>query len=312
MKIEIDTQKTKEALSGFMHNTAALGKKAAESAKTNMKAAIEKSKNDSEERKFKKLNPLFPDQFKSEDFKLPNIIMIVDDAVRRGIEMCEGAIGWLSNDSGSEVLCLYDEAIEFSGIQFIPAATCDAVYYVDNFNRNRFIRTDCIFSKAHEERLAELEHIAYSLGAKYCSIEITETASDSRSKGIRVSLLESEKGSKGRENAEFSATKGNSDARAGFTEVKFKNNNQLQRPTLKWFAHDDNITHLIEMCCDGNRAVESKILKLSGSSSATMSQKAALAIDGAISKLCSVKGSVSMNAQATKEHSSTLLFYVEF
>ena len=59
-------------------------------------------------------------------------------------------------------------------------------------------------------------------------------------------------------------------------------------------------------------AVESKILKLSGSSSATMSQKAALAIDGAISKLCSVKGSVSMNAQATKEHSSTLLFYVEF
>lgn len=49
---------------------------------------------------------------------------------------------------------------------FIPAATCDAVYYVDSFDRRRFIRLDYIFDHAHKERMAELKHIASSLGAR--------------------------------------------------------------------------------------------------------------------------------------------------
>ena len=28
------------------------------------------------------------------------MIMIVDDAVRRGIDVCEGSIGWRSNENG--------------------------------------------------------------------------------------------------------------------------------------------------------------------------------------------------------------------
>ena len=108
---------------------------------------VEKSKADSYARRMKKYNPLSPDQYKSDIFNLPNIIMIVDDAVRRGIDVCEGSIGWLSKESGVEILSLYDEAVEFSGIQFVSAVTCNAPYYVDSFNRNRFIRTDCIFTK---------------------------------------------------------------------------------------------------------------------------------------------------------------------
>ena len=177
MKKKFDLQKGAEVFAEVKQKTAVAVQKTAEVSKqvaTNVaenvqKGAVnlsEKSKQDSYERRMKKFNPLFPEKYHSEEFKLPNMVVIVDDAERRGIDVCEGAIGWLSNQNGMEVLHLYDEYIQQSGISFVPAPICDAVYYVDRFDRNRFIQTECIFSKAHEERMAELKNIAYMLGQK--------------------------------------------------------------------------------------------------------------------------------------------------
>ena len=312
MKLEFDKKKSKEAISGLIQGTADLGKKAAASAKAGVTAMVNKSKADSYARRLKKHNPVFPDQYKSKEFNLPNIIMIVDDAVKRGIDVCEGAIGWLSNESGVEVLCLYDEAVEFSGVQFVPSVTCDALYYVDSFDRNRFIRTDCIFSKAHEEKLAELKHVAYCLGAKRCSIEIVEFSSDIQARNKSMKLNEKLGRFSSTESTEQSYSQAASHYRGGSVEIEFQGNETPQRPNLKWFAHDDNIRRLIEMCCDGNRAVKSETLELSGSSSATMSQKTACTIDGAMGKIGGAKGNVSMEAQAVKENSGKLLFRVMF
>lgn len=312
MKIEFDKKKSAEALSSLVQNTVDLGKKAAADAKVGVTAMVEKSKADSYARRLKKYNPLFPEQYNSDSFNLPNMIMIVDDAVRRGIDVCEGSIGWLSKDSGVEVLYLYDEAIDFSGIQFVPTATCDAVYYVDSFDRNRFIRTDCIFSKAHEERMAELKHIAYSLGAKRCTIEISESSMDSQVQTKSMKFTESFKGLSSTERAEQNYSHMGKNRRSGHIEIEFQGNDTPQKPNLKWFAHDDNIKRLVEMCCEGNRAVKTETLELAGSSSATMSQKTACAIDGAIGKMGGAKGNASMDSQAAKEHHSKLLFHVEF
>ena len=313
MKIEIDKDKISKATSSLMQGTVDLGKKAATIAKSSVTTMVENSKADSLARRIKKFNPLFPEQFNSENFNIPNLIIIVDDAVRRGIDVCEGAIGWLSNNTGVEVLHLYDEYVPQCGLQFIPSVSCDAVYYVDSFDRKRFIRTDCIFSKAHEERLAELKHIAYSLGAKRCSIQISEAISDTqvhnknqKFAGSYKSLLSNT------ESSEQSFVQKNSSQRSGRIEAEFDGHTSPQRPILKWFAHDDNINRLIEMCCDGNRSVKSEFLELSGSSSATMSQKTACSIDAAIGKVGGAKGHTSMNSEAAKEHHSKLLFQVEF
>ena len=166
MKKLFDKQDAAEKLNQLMQSTVELSKKAAAGAKSGMLNVMEKSKTESYARRLKKYNPLFPEQYCADTFNLPNMIQIVDDAVRRGIDVCEGAIGWLGNETGVEILHLYDEAVPFSKLQFVPSADCDAVYYVDSFDRRRFIRLDCIFSKAHEERLAELKNIAYLLGAK--------------------------------------------------------------------------------------------------------------------------------------------------
>lgn len=312
MKIEFDKKKGAEALSSIVQNTVGFGKKAADDVMVGVSAMVERSKADSYARRMKKYNPLFLEQYNSPDFRLPNIIMIVDDAVRRGIDVCEGAIGWLSKESGVEVLCLYDEAVGSSGIQFIPTVTCDAVYCVDSFDRDRFIRTDLIFNKAHEERLAELKHVAYCLGAKRCTIDIIEASSDTQSHKKTMGFTEGYKHVSTDERAEQSFSQTGESRRCGHVSVEFQNNDRVQIPQLKWFAHDDNIRRLIEMCCDGKRAIKAETLELIGSSSATMSQKTACAIDGTIGKMGGMKASKSMDAQAAREHHSKLVFHIEF
>ena len=315
MKITIDTKKGAEAVSGLLQKTSDLGKKTVSDVQAGAVALSEKAKQDSYMRRLKKYNPLFPDVYHSENFNLPNMIMIRDDAERKNIDVCEGAIGWLGNESGMEVLYLYDEFVSECGITFIPTADCDAIYYVDSHDRKRFIRIDYIFSKAHEERLAELKHVAYCLGAKSCSIEISESSVEvnvSKKKasfggngllhGVKVSSTES---------AEQNVSSKNTSQRSGKIHAQFEGHANPQTPTLKWFINDDTIKNLIACRCNGDNSLKLETLELSGSSSATMSQKTACAIDNAIGAM-KLKGNSTMEAQAIRENHSTLYFSIEF
>lgn len=312
MKIEFDKAKGAEKIAGIVQNTKEFGKRATENARNSVAAMVEKSKNDSYERRLKKYNPLFVERYQSEGFNLPNMIMIVDDAVRRGIDVCEGAIGWLGNEAGVEILYLYDEAVQKSGLKFVPAVSCDSIYYVDSFDRSRFIKVDCIFSKAHEEKMAELKHIAHALGAKRCSIEISESSVGAQSHNKKAGSEGGFKGISAKESYESSGEKEERISRSGRIEAKFQGSDTPEMPVLKWFAHDDNIKRLIEMRCSQNNILETETLELSGEAFATMSQKTACAIDGALGKIGGAKGHATLNAQAMKESHSKLLYIVEF
>lgn len=304
-------KKFSETMQGFLHKASDFGKKVADNVQEGAKALSDKTKNDAYVRRMKKYNPLFPEQYHSEEFKLPNLVMIVDDAVRRNIDVCEGAIGWLDNESGVEILCLYDEYITQSGLSFVPTATCDAIYYVHPFDRMRFVRTDCVFSKAHEEKLAELEHIAYLLGAKNCSIEMVETAENFDKSSKSVHSQQNLFGLSVNNSAERSSAHISIQQRSGKTTILFEGNVKPTQPQLKWFANDDTIKGLIEMRCSGNNSIMCKSLELYGSSSSTMSHKTACTIDNALKKYCSNSG-INMEQQATRENHSKLIFEIEF
>lgn len=316
MKIKIDTKKGAEAVSDFLQKTGDLSKKTINDIQQGAVSLSEKTKHDAYLRRLRKYNPLFPDVYNSPEFCIPNMIMIVDDAVRRGIDVCEGSIGWLGKQGNMEILYLYDEAVPVSKLQFVPAATCDSVYYVDSFDRHRFIRVDCIFSKAHEERLAELEYIAHSLGAKSCSVEISESHTEVTVSKKKASIKEQAtvKGisASASESSENSASYRGVSQRSGVTTAQFEGSDTPKRPTLKWFEHDDNIRHLIDIRCDGGNTIKSKTLRLSGSSSATMSRKTACSIDQAIAKISSGGGSYAMEQKADQESQSVLIYIVEF
>lgn len=321
MKINIDPKKGAEAVSELLQKTSDLSKKTFADVQAGAVALSEKSRQDSYLRRLKKYNPLFPDVYHRGDFNIPNMIMIRDDAERRGIDVCEGAIGWLGKESGIEVLYLYDEAVKSSGIHFVPTADCDAIYYVDRFDRNRFIRTDCIFKHAYDERLAELEHIAYSLGAKRCSIDIVESESStqkSRKKfGMNKNAELPTEDTKTTIDIKSSAALhsdynvSNLNEREGHSVLVWEGSDKPKRPKLKWFAHDENIKVLIDMRCKGGNIVKSKTLRISGSSSATMSRDTACNIDNAIGKL-KAKSNSELEKQAVKERRSTFVFSVEF
>ncbi|MBQ7384246.1 MAG: hypothetical protein IJV72_05590 [Clostridia bacterium] len=322
------SDKTKETISNVLKKTSEASKKAA-------KVLSEKVKQDSHDRKIKKYKPLFLKEFKSKNFNIPNIIKIVDDAVRRDIDVCEGAIGWTKVVKGTEVLYLYDEAVQASGIEFIPNVGCDQLYYVDHFDRKRFIKVDCIFERAHSEKLAELERIAFSLGAKSCLIEIDESNLDSFEQTKRANTNNTTKKSVQAKKSELS-TKSDIDftrkaetvttqknTRSGTTRINFDGSNTPTRPTLKWFANDDIIKNLIEMRCNGNNSVRSRILTLEGSTSATMSQSIAYTIDYILASEAKLnapkvtasqinKSTVSLTTKAIKESNSRLIFELEF
>ena len=315
MKITIDTKKGAEAVNNLLQKTSDKSKQAIADVQAGAVALSEKTKQDNYLRRLKKYNPLFPDVFHSEAFNIPNMIMIRDDAERRGIDVCEGAIGWLGTVGGMEVLYLYDEAVEESGITFIPVASCDAVYYVDNHDRKRFIRTDCIFSKAHEERIAELKYVAHTLGAKKCAIEISESSKEtmvSKKKatigggtllhGVKVSSSES---------AEQNASQKSTVQRSGTVTATFEGNDTPKRPELKWFANEEIINKLIDMRCSGDNSLKTETFHFSGASSATMSNKTACAIDNAMGAM-KIKGNSTMESQVVRENSSTLIFSIEF
>jgi len=303
--------KAKAAFKDMVKKASDVGKKAVDGVQKGVKEISEKNKNEALLRKIKKYNPLFPEVYTSQNFNLPNMIQIVDDAVRRGVDVCEGAIGWLSTESGMEVLHLYDEAVEMSGVQFIPNVECNAIYYVDNFDRNRFIKVDCIFSRAHDERLAELKHVAHSLGAKRCSIEMVEGDSEVQSQSLKMGMAGGFGKLKSNESYEQSASSKRFEQRRGRVVAEFEGSESPQKPDLKWFANDDNVKRLIEMRCTSSNSIKSELLELEGSSSAAMSQKTASAIDIAISKI-GTKSKFNMEKHATKENHSKLIFCVEF
>ena len=295
----------------------------------------EKTKETITKHQLKKYKPLFLKDFKSKNFNIPNIIKIVDDAVRRDIEVCEGAIGWRATESETEVLYLYDEAVKISGIEFVPSVACDQIYYVDHFNRTRFIQVDCIFERAHNEKLAELEHIAYSLGAKSCLIEISESDTKKTVKKVENNTKSEAKMSGNTKNIsadydvdteihiENEIVSETYNRRSGKTRTYFQGNNIPSYPNLKWFANDDNIKGLIDMRCSGNNSIISRTLTLSGSTSATMSQSIACVIDSLITQNIAVKkskatksgllnNSISMLEKSIKESNRTLIFDIEF
>lgn len=299
-----DDNKVDKLLSSIGKKTADISKQAVDGVQKGIKSIVEQTKQNLHDKRVEKYNPLFPDEFRNQDFHIPNVIRIVDDAVRKNIDICEGAIGWIERINDVEILNLYDEWVEESGIEFVPMWKCDNIYCVDAFERKKFINSNSIFSKATEEKIAELEHIAYSLGAKYCSVEIVETDKEVSMWSMKMKA----KAPQASANAENSEKNSSSNSQKGKTVTKFAGHNRPKRPNLKWFIHDDNINGLIDMRLGKARSIKSKVLELSGACSATMDKKTACAID----KLLKIGGGISMEKQAVKEHSSVLIFEVQF
>ncbi len=304
----IDLKKGTAFLKNAAEKVNEAGKKAAVAVQTGVQTMSSNAQQQAYEERMRKFAPLFPDQYRNADFNIPNLIHIVDDAVRKGIDVCEGSIGWLSQEKGIEVFHLYDEAITFSGLQFLPAAICDSVYYVDPFNRNCYISIDSYFSHIQQAKLAELQHIAFSLGVKHYWVEMVETTTENRQSNGAGTL----KGLKGiTANAEREMSQSATGHSKSLAEGSFTGSRKPTRPMLCWFANDNNVKNLINMRCSDNAdgAITTYTIELSNSSAAMMSASTAASIDTAAGK---IGAKCNFHEQSAKEHNRKMIFKLEF
>lgn len=282
-----------------------------DSAKENAQTLSSKAQTMAYEARMKKYNPLFSDIYSNDNFNIPNLVMLVNANTRKGIDVCEGAIGWLSNEKGVEVLHLYDESVDFSGLKFVPTATRETIYYVDPHKKDTFVNMDCYFSNMQEEKLAELQNIAYSLGAKKYWVEMTESTQETNVFKKETSFGVPLNGINVNSSASDEREKYVASHSTSLAEATWEGTREPVEPELCWYANDSNVKNLIKMRCSENEKslMTTYNIELNNSNSATMSTNTAAKIDAAVANL-GLKG--NFYAKSTKEHCRKMVFKLEF
>ena len=182
--MEKKQDKTKEAFANAWKKASDIGKKAAEGTKD----FVEQTKKNIHDQQAKKYTPVTAKEFKLKSFQIPSIINVEDDSANREFITDPDAIGWIEQHKDVPVLHMYSTFSKKCGLIFIPVLQRDQVYCMDNFDSKKYINSNHVFGKATEEKLAELNHIAYSLGAKQCSVEIAEADVEGETHSFQINV----------------------------------------------------------------------------------------------------------------------------
>lgn len=257
-----------------------------------------------------KYKPVKKEDFFSPSFSLPNMVRIVDENERKDIDVCRGAVGWLDVVKGTQILNLYRSAIEESELAFYPKPSLCSMYYVDAFDKSRFVDLDSYFATMQQDKMAELRRIAFLLGAKRCRLEVSEYKENRRDRWGRT---EAGAGKKASGEVEASTEEQKTTEKKILFTQEFEGDMKPQRPELHWYAHDSDIQLLIDTRCGGEDANKAKNYKveLKSETAMTMSVSLATAIDEACSRL-NIKSGSSLTSQARQEHRQSFVFEVEF
>ena len=122
----------------------------------------------------KTLKPFFPDSLDNADFLLPKFIRVTDrDKKHAESEVCQGSIGYFSDQKELRVMNVFKDSIEVFGLTFYPDCDCE-FYYVDPSDRDRYIALNDYFTYLKTARIIELQKIAQDLGAKHFRVTYKE------------------------------------------------------------------------------------------------------------------------------------------
>lgn len=304
------SEKAADAGGAIVDVAAAAGEAVADKAREGLQLAAD-AQQESRRRKF---TPILREQYFADDFDLPQLVVIEDEDNMKGNEECVGAMGWLVALKGKpEVLHMFNEFAETSGLTFVPPAQIGLAYIVSPVEPKRFIADNSFFREIEKEKVAELQSIALALGATYCKVEIRESRVDKKSARI--------KGSYSINSKEVSVTdcgdgRINCAIEKGhrvLSEGTYEGGGVPVRPQLRWFAGSKEVNHLVDaICSDGPRnCIKERTIILEDSFTTTLDVKAAAKIDAALKDI-KMKREVSLEAQSLKEASREMVFTIRF
>ena len=255
----------------------------------------------------KTLQPIFPDSLDDANFLLPKFIRVADrDKKRAESEVCQGSIGYTSDQKGLHIVNIFRDSVDVFGLTFYP--DCDSeFYYVDPSDRDHYIALDEYFSYLKLVRINELKKIAQDLGAKYFKVTYKEeqTAFSSK-KGV----LSTKTPGLGKIDVDHSSTEQKYSTVEIAAEMKFPGHAPAM-PRLKYLQKDPCIQTLVSMRMDESAPLiqEKYVLKMSQSSG--MKETEAIKID-AVLKGLKYSGNATVTSEAKNESRRYLEYDIEF
>lgn len=258
----------------------------------------------------KNLKPVFLSDISNPGFleskKLVRVTTV--DKKRADSKVCQGSIGHIDSYDGLEVLNIYRENLKYFDLSFFPNSNAE-LYYVDPTERNRYIDLENYFAQLKNERISELERIAFDLGAKHFRVIYKEQSiTSSKSK------VEFKSNTKAIKNVgSIDIAKGEASDKFCSIEIAAQSDfigHEPKEPVLRYLRHEPHILNLIELRMNEAPITHKKMeIKLIESSGIKMND--AYKIDAAI-KAMKFEYRKSIVREVNQESQRTFEYEIDF
>lgn len=257
-----------------------------------------------------RLKPLFQEDFDEAEFVLPKMICVAAiDKAHADSAACKGSVGFRTIMDDMSVVTIFRDHIDDFGLSFYPELE-NGVYYVDPCDRDHYISLDDYFSFMKMQRVAELQRIAQSLGAKHFRVtsrERTEAMSSNSVDAAATVKYVGQGGSAGYSHADSSSSMMSMSIEA---EMRFPGHAPI-KPELHYLKKEINVLNLIEMRMDPLSPLQHQHFCLDMSNSSGIKVKDAAKID-AMMKAMKVSASTTIVSEAQNEARRVLEYEIEF
>ncbi len=252
------------------------------------------------------LAPVFPATLVEGDFLLPKFLRITErDKKHAESELCQGSIGYESNQKGLKYLNIFQESIDDFGLTFYPNTDYE-FYYIDPSDRNRYIAMDEYFSYLKLMRINELQRIAQDLGAKHFKITYKEEKTSFSSKKVKAGIKVPKAGAE----AEHSTTEKQYSTIELEAEMSFPGHDPIN-PALRYLQQDPSVLNLIEMRMNPDSPLQNHKFMVKLSNSSGITEKDGAKID-AVFKELKIEGNTTVASEAKNEARRYLEYEIEF
>lgn len=257
----------------------------------------------------KRLRPVFLPQI-GHDYQIPPFIQILDDDKSFENEVCKGAIGFDRHPNRVPMFAVSRRELDKLGINFTPDDK-GIFYYVHPYDNNTYIALDDYFLSLRKQRVAELERIAFDLGASHFKITYKEEKESFVSKNATVKGAARNNKDNGTidarhssENREYADTKVEVD-------IQWKEPRDPKRPELLLYQEEIDIKNLIEMRMENPSVVKSKTYLLNYNTRREMKLDDAIKIDGAL-KVLKMHGTATLQSRSELQSRTKIEYLIEF
>ncbi len=282
-------------------NMGAAAKKAASVARQNAKQGgeqlgswLDQTKREME---LKSLRPIFEEDLNSPEFAMTKMIRVAKmDKKHAESEVCKGSIGFISEQKGVTVINIYTDKADLYGLTYYPDRDSE-IYYVDPFDRDRYVALDDYFHYLKVARVNELQRIAQDLGARHFRVTYKEDMRAEVENHQKAGFKAVQKNLKANEAAEVehSMREKNSSTIEIAAEMECIGHDPVE-PKLVYFQKDDSIKNLIRLRMSDNPVKHQKFSLYCSQSSGIRVNDAAKIDAALVAMKYSMKASVTSNA----------------